>query len=117
MSTKYFFQVLAGLVCLVAAPMATAQQSFRELVGNVPVKPVEPSKTLSVPYITWGGDVATFLANGDLKTQSGSEYQKLGLDMQLVAGDDFVSQVKNYLSGKTPFLRGTVHMLGQASEV
>lgn len=117
MSTKYYFQVLAVIVCLVAAPMAMAQQSFRELVGNVPVKPVEPAKTLSVPYITWGGDVATFLANGDLKTQSGSEYQKLGLDLQLVAGDDFVGQVKNYLGGKTPFLRGTVHMLGQASEV
>lgn len=96
---------------------AFAQQSFHELVGNVPVGQVVKSKTVSVPYITWGGDVATFLANGDLKTKSGSEFQKLGLDMQLVAGDNFVDQVKNYISGKTPFLRGTVHMLGQASEV
>ena len=117
MSTKYYFQVAAALVCLLVSPMAMGQQSFRELVGNVPVKPVEAGKTLSVPYLTWGGDVATFLANGDLKTQSGSEYQKLGLDLHLVPGDDFVGQVKNYLSGKTPFLRGTVHMLGQASEV
>ncbi len=61
--------------------------------------------------------MATFLANGDLKTQPGSEYARLGLDLQLTAGDDFVGQVKNYLEGKTPFLRGTVHMLGQASEV
>ncbi len=61
--------------------------------------------------------MATFLANGELKTQAGSEYQKLGLDLQLVPGDDFVGQVKNYLAGETPFLRGTVHMLGQASEV
>ncbi len=117
MTVKHYFQAFAVLAWLVCTPIAMAQQSFRELVGNVPVKAVESSKTLTVPYITWGGDVATFLANGDLKTQSGSEYQKLGLDLNLVPGDDFVGQVKNYLAGKTPFLRGTVHMLGQASEV
>lgn len=72
MTTKYYFQALAALVCLAISPIAMAQQSFRDLVGNVPVKAVESSKTLSVPYITWGGDVATFLANGDLKTQPGS---------------------------------------------
>ena len=105
-------------VCLMVNPRrAEAQQSFRELVGNVQAGPVAPSKTHSVPYLTWGGDVATFLANGGLKTQTDSQYHKLGLDLQLVPGDDFVTQVKNYVSGKTPFLRGTMHMLGQASEV
>ncbi len=37
--------------------------------------------------------------------------------MKLIPGDDFVGQVKNYMAGKTPFLRGTFRMLGQASEV
>lgn len=96
---------------------AFAQEAFTTLVGNVPIKPVENSKTVTVPYITWGGDAATFLANGGLKTDKGSTYQKSGLDIQLVAGDDFVTQVKNYVSGKSPMLRGTVSMLGQASEV
>ncbi|MFO1064164.1 MAG: ABC transporter substrate-binding protein [Pirellulales bacterium] len=99
------------------AGSASAQQSFRELVGNVKVEAVKKSPSLTVPYITWGGDVATFHANGGLKTTGDSEYKRLGLDIQLVPGDDFVGQVKNYISGKTPFLRGTVHMLGQASEV
>ncbi len=31
-------------------------------------------------------------------------------------GDDFLGQVRNYLSGQTPFLRGTMRMMGQASE-
>jgi ABC-type nitrate/sulfonate/bicarbonate transport system substrate-binding protein/outer membrane protein OmpA-like peptidoglycan-associated protein len=93
-----------------------AQQNFRELVGEVDVKPVESQATTQVPYITWGGDVATFLANGGLKTQPNSIYGKQGLDLQLTAGDDFVGQVKNYLAGKTPFLRGTLHMMGLASE-
>jgi ABC-type nitrate/sulfonate/bicarbonate transport system substrate-binding protein/outer membrane protein OmpA-like peptidoglycan-associated protein len=93
-----------------------AQEKFKTLVGPVQVAAV-PKGTLSVPYLTWGGDVATFLANGDMKTKKGSTFDKLGLDMQLVPGDDFIGQVRNYMSGKTPFLRGTMHMLGLASEV
>ncbi len=103
----------AAFACL----SAQAQQSFRQLVGNTQVQPVVKSDPVQVPYITWGGDVATFHANGDLQTQSGSIFQKEALKLNLVAGDDFVGQVKNYIGGKTPFLRGTFRMLGQASEV
>lgn len=39
-------------------------------------------------------------------------YEELGLQIRLTPGDDFVGQVKNYISGKTPFLRGTFRMLG-----
>jgi len=93
-----------------------AQENFATLVGKVPTGAVQAG-TVQVPYLTWGGDVATFLANGDMKTQKGSIYDKMGLEMQLVAGDDFIGQVRNYVSGKTPVLRGTMHMLGMASEV
>lgn len=103
-------------VCCLASPIL-GQQKFSALLGDVKVQPVANNATLEVPYITWGGDVATFLANGDLQTQPGSIYEKLGLKLKLTPGDDFPNQVKDYLSGKTPFLRGTVHMLGQASEV
>jgi ABC-type nitrate/sulfonate/bicarbonate transport system substrate-binding protein len=110
---------LLAVLCLslsLAAP-AHAQQNFRELVGNVPIGNVGKNATVTVPYLTWGGDVATFQANGDLKTTPDSHFKKLGLDLQLVPGDNFVQQVKDYLAGKTPLLRGTLHMLGQASEV
>ena len=33
------------------------------------------------------------------------------------SSDDFVQQVRDYLSGKSPFLRGTFRMIGMASEV
>ncbi len=118
--TKSLLGTLVWL-CLLAGPWAAhqvqAQQKFKDLVGPVTAQPVAKSNTISVPYLTWGGDVATFLANSDLKTKGGSIYQKQGLDLQLVAGDDFVGQVRNYMAGKTPFLRGTMHMLGMASEV
>ena len=92
-------------------------------------KPPEPSPSpgqhtkanvsppMEVPFILWGGDVATFLANGGLETRPGTIFQRLDLNLKLVPGDDFEGQVKKYLAGQTPFLRGTLSMLGQASEV
>lgn len=109
--------LLALLALTISAGTSHAQNSFRELVGNAPVRPVEKSATIEVPYITWGGDSATFLANGNLETQSGSIFASSQLKLRLTAGDDFVGQVKNYLAGKSPMLRGTYRMLGQASEV
>lgn len=103
--------------CLVAVSVATAQEKFSQSVGQLRVQPVQNKQPVEVPFITWGGDAATFHANGGLTTKSGSIYDQLGLKMKLSNGDDFVGQVKNYVSGKTPFLRGTFRMLGQASEV
>jgi ABC-type nitrate/sulfonate/bicarbonate transport system substrate-binding protein len=94
-----------------------AQQNFGTLVGEVRVQDVAITRPWRVPYITWGGDVATFHANGGLKTAANSTYGQAGMNLQLVPGDDFVQQVKDYISGKSPFLRGTFHMLGQANEV
>lgn len=108
--------VFGPLHPLTAQAQSDGQQRFSELVGTTPVGPVQ-SGAVQVPYLTWGGDVATFLANGDMKTKKGSIYDGLGIEMQLVAGDDFIAQVRQYVSGKTPILRGTMHMLGMASEV
>ena len=94
-----------------------AEPPFSTLVGNVPVGEVTQTAPLQVPYITWGGDVATFYANGGVTTKPGSIFQTQGLNLKLAAGDNFVQQVRDYLSGKTPFLRGTFHMVGLASEV
>ena len=104
---------------LLAAPAAGQEvPSFASLVGDVRVGPVRETSPLEVPFITWGGDVATFAANGGgLETAAGSTFDELGLDLKLTPGDDFVGQVKRYMGGETPFLRGTFRMLGQASGV
>lgn len=107
----------AMMLVAFSAASLQAQQSFKELVGNVSVQPVIEPGFVNVPFITWGGDVATFHANGNLTTQAGSIFKQSQLDVKLTPGDDFVGQVKNYLSGKSPFLRGTFRMIGQASEV
>jgi hypothetical protein len=94
-----------------------AQETFRDLVGNVKVGPSRDITQVQVPFIVWGGDVATFYANGGLKTQPGTIFNKLGLNINLIPGDDFIQQVRNYMSGESPMLRGTFHMIGMASEV
>ena len=93
------------------------QQLFSDLVGPVTIGEVDASRPLQTPFITWGGDMVTFYANGGLKTQSNSLFARQGLNLNLVPGDDFVEQVRDYLAGKSPFLRGTFRMMGMASEV
>jgi ABC-type nitrate/sulfonate/bicarbonate transport system substrate-binding protein len=80
------------------------------------VKDLDVGDVLEVPYILWGGDVATFLANGGETTREASLFAKHGLQLKLVRRDDFAQQVKDYKEGKSPFLRGTMSMLGQVSD-
>ncbi|MBN1880265.1 ABC transporter substrate-binding protein [bacterium] len=111
-SIKLF--LMAFVICM---PFIIEAQTFKSEVGDIPVGNVAGTSLLEVPYITWGGDMATFYANGGLTTQPGTIFARQGLNIKLVAGDNFIQQVRNYRSGKTPFLRGTFRMMGMASEV
>ncbi len=104
-------------IALLVGAMGASGETFHDLVGSVKVGQVKEAQQLQVPFIVWGGDVATFHANGGLKTTSDSIYGKQGLSLNLVPGDDFIQQVRDYMSGKSPFLRGTFRMMGMASEV
>lgn len=110
--------LITTVVTLAVRPAGVAQeQRFVDLVGSGQVGVVTQTSPLQVPFITWGGDMATFHANGGLTTKPGTIFQKQGLNLKLTPGDDFVQQVRDYRAGKTPFLRGTFHMVGLASEV
>ncbi|MCP4643832.1 MAG: ABC transporter substrate-binding protein [bacterium] len=106
-----------ALVAVFAAAAGAQETAFSDLVGKVAVGDAKATAPLQVPFITWGGDMATFYANGGLETKPGTIFAKQGLNMKLVPGDDFVGQVRDYLAGKSPFLRGTFRMMGMASEV
>ena len=108
--------LLICLFILLLAPRVDAQQRFADAVGPVTVKEVTAIAPLVVPYITWGGEAALFHANGGLTTQQGTIMEEIGMNLKLVPGDDFQQQVRDYLSGKSPFLRGTFRMIAQASE-
>ncbi len=103
---------LLALVAVAAVAYKLASRPAEADVG-----PLVDAPLIEVPFIFWGGDVATFHANGGLETTPDSIFGKQGLKVKLIPGDDFVGQqVKDYMSGKSPFLRGTLSMLGQVSE-
>lgn len=101
--------VIAHAVEFVApAPLAKVVPGA---IGNV-----APGVT-RVPIITWGGDIATIFANGNrARTTPSSIFGKLGLDLELVREDVFAKQLEAYLSGRSPYLRGTVGMINMAAE-
>jgi len=109
--------LLTASIVLTAGTMS-AEEPFAKKVGAVKMADVKASDAYDLPFLIWGGDVATFLANGgDKVTKKDTLFDKQGLKFNLVRNDDFVSQVKNYLEGKTPYLRGTMTQIGLASEV
>ncbi|NNE93150.1 MAG: hypothetical protein HKN23_16020 [Verrucomicrobiales bacterium] len=79
---------------------------------------VNPSKgAVNIPIITWAADGVTVSSNGGMKSNSGSDLAKaMGVPANLELVDDFDKQVENYVSGHSPFLRGTAGMINLASE-
>ena len=73
---------------------------------------------LPLPLITWGGDIATIYANGNqVETGRASLFAKSNLKVRLAREDVLSRQLDNYLACRSPFLRGTMGMLGQVAEV
>src|SRR5437870_3699795 len=86
-------------------------------LGGPQINAWKDKEVLKVPYLFWGGDVASFHANGGIKTKSGSIFDKQGLKLEFTDGNDFEKQVTDYLAGETPFIRGTFSQLGQKCDV
>ncbi len=107
------------LIMMLILPLAYAVESPPlEQTIRTAVEAVKTRGPIELPLITWGGDIATILANGNaLKTASGSIFAQKGLDFKLVREDDFANQVKRYVRGDTPYLRGTMGMLNMAADV
>ena len=108
-------RLVLGLLFLVTS-VGYSADTFESLVGNVPVANVT-GDTIQVPFLTWGGDVPTFYANGGLITTPQSIFGKMGLKLKLVNGDDFTQQARDFVSGKSGLMRGTFHQMALASEL
>ena len=111
------FFILLTWTLNAAALTPVALKPMEQTVTD-PVGAVKPAQQVNVPIITWGGDIATVFANGDAAlTQPGGIFGKLGLNFRLMRQDVFAQQVSAYLRGDSPYLRGTIGMLNQASDV
>ncbi|MCI5142262.1 MAG: nitrate ABC transporter substrate-binding protein, partial [Candidatus Electrothrix sp. ATG1] len=85
---------------------------------SAPVQDVKDGGAVQVPLITWGGDIATILANGNTTaTADGSIFATQQLKLKPTRMDDFKQQIESYMKGETPYLRGTMGMINMASEL
>lgn len=108
--------LLLTATAVAAAPRYVESPPLATALAKVAVRDVAPGPT-QVPIITWGGDIATVLANGNqAATARGSIFAGKGLDLRLVREDVFSKQIEAYLGGKSPYLRGTVGMLNLAGD-
>ncbi|MDD5165427.1 MAG: ABC transporter substrate-binding protein [Candidatus Pacebacteria bacterium] len=105
------------LLATVALRVNAAQYVENKQLSQVVTAKVGDVKsgTIPLPVITWGGDVATLLANGgDVKTQPNSLFAAQKLDFKIIRKDVFADQVKDYIAGTTPYIRGTLGMINQS---
>lgn len=102
-------------------PTKPASGLISQLVGEPP----STSQPVIIPSITWGPDMATYVANYGIVndsakrrglTAAGSLFGNAGLSIKVVKQDDTVQQAKDYVSGKSPAFRGTMGMLSTYSE-
>lgn len=116
-STVVATTLLALPSAFAAAPKAVESPALTTVLAKTAVGEVVAGPT-QVPLITWGGDIATILANGNaLRTVRGSAFATEGLDLSLVREDVFAKQLEAYISGRSPYLRGTLGMINMAADV
>jgi hypothetical protein len=114
---KKTMMMIVAVVIALSSVIVYAEDNFAQAVGNVRVGEVKQSGVVKVPEITFGAAAASFHANGGLKTQKGSIYDKLGLNLEFYIQDDPLQQARDYMEGKTPFFRGTYRMSMIAAEL
>jgi outer membrane protein OmpA-like peptidoglycan-associated protein len=104
-------------IILLLASSAFGGERYADKFKDLKVSGVAPSDHYDMPVLTWGADVSTLTANGGVTTTPTSIFGQMGLKFNIVNGDDTDAQVRAYMSGKTPWFRGTMSQLAHVSEV
>jgi outer membrane protein OmpA-like peptidoglycan-associated protein len=111
----FFSRSLVTTALLVTTITVSAQVKYVPLkpmsqVVSTSMKQVRSSDAITLPTITWGGDIATVYA------EINGTFKKNGLEITLKNTDNFKDQVQRCINGETPYLRGTKGMIKMASD-
>ena len=122
MKQKFFLLTLfSAFMCFSQTSQAVTYADdtpVAQKLSGTPIRDCRADDRLKVPLITWGADITTIYANGsDTRTQGGSIFKNLGLNLELKREDDFSKQVQSYMRCDSPFLRATVGMAGLVTDV
>jgi ABC-type nitrate/sulfonate/bicarbonate transport system substrate-binding protein/outer membrane protein OmpA-like peptidoglycan-associated protein len=109
---------LVAILWLSVSPFSVTVAAQQEVLKARPLFEIIPKQVnsvttgskLLVPLITWGGDVAT------VYTADSGLFSAEGLNVELSVENNFPKQVEQCMSGKTPYLRGTMGMINAAVE-
>jgi outer membrane protein OmpA-like peptidoglycan-associated protein len=114
--------ILVSVVCaMMMNALSSSAESLEPMNSRVKtqVGVVDSSSgVLQLPVITWGGEYGMVYANGNsAATANGSIFNRYGLNFKISLQDDPVKQLEDYLSGRSPFFRGTLDMVNMIAEV
>ncbi len=99
-----------------SAPQYVNPEPLSRILADTAVDSIKKGERLQLPVNSRCGDIVTVLANGaQSHTQPESPFQTAKLNFQLVLEKNFPTQLENYLSGKSPYLRGTIGMINMAA--
>ncbi len=113
LSTALAIWLISSVSTSIAADSPPLSRLITSSIGSV-----NAGGAIETPLITWGGDMATIVANGNAEnTATGSILSQKRLNMALRRQDDFKKQVAAYMRGDTPYLRGTMGMINMALDL
>lgn len=121
MKTRFFTKSMIAFAMLSTTVSAAIQPVSMKPLNDV----ITPSSLKSsvrndtnLPQITWAEDMRIVHANGDSQTtQKSSIFDQYNLDFKLKLTDSVTSQVEDYISGKTPYFRGTLSQVSQLNSL
>lgn len=118
---QIFYFIALGLVSQAAPKYVEPTKPFSasSYLAGLESKPVDPAVQgrVRLPLITWAADGLVIDANGGMKPEAASRLAKAaGVPIELKVVDSLDEQVRDYISGKSPFLRGTVGMINLVHE-
>lgn len=118
-----FLPLFAAIILLISSNSIEGANYIQappmtQVISGAAIGEVKNPGAPRLPIITWGGDIATILGNGNSPApKGGSIFSQNNVQTTLFREDSFPEQVKAYMRGDTPYLRGTLGMINRAVEV
>jgi outer membrane protein OmpA-like peptidoglycan-associated protein len=115
-------KLLASTICLAttmfSANAAVKTVDMTTLDNKISVNGKSVRSETQLPMILWGADAVTVFANGlEDKTTSNSLFSKNGLTYDLEMSNSVIEQANDYISGKTPYFRGTLDQVAMLNDL
>jgi outer membrane protein OmpA-like peptidoglycan-associated protein len=101
-----------------SATAAVKSVEMSPLTDKINVNSQSVSSDEKLPQILWGADMTVLHANGlKASTQSGSIYDKKGLNFDLKLENSLIQQAESYIKGETPYFRGTLDQVALLNDL